>query len=94
VQGEKAAVAQQLGRGELDQAEVPPKEKALLELCGLLTEAPYKMTAEAIERVRSAGWSDNQIGEAVYVTAMFAMFNRIADAFGLEDPDYPGSMAK
>ena len=26
--------------------------------------------------------------EGVYITALFAFFNRVADAFGLEDPGY------
>ena len=30
--------------------------------------------------------SDEQIAEAVYITALFAFFNRVADAFGLDNP--------
>ena len=41
-----------------------------------------------MERLRQAGWADPQIGECVYITALFAFFNRVADAFGLEDPGY------
>ncbi|PYX23747.1 MAG: peroxidase, partial [Acidobacteria bacterium] len=38
--------------------------------------------------LRDAGWSEDQIAEAVYVTAMFAFFNRVADAFGVPSQDY------
>jgi hypothetical protein len=38
--------------------------------------------------VRDAGWTEPQIAEAVYITALFAFFNRVADAFGLDDPRY------
>ncbi len=34
------------------------------------------------------GWTDPQIAEGIYITALFAFFNRVADAFGLEDPRY------
>ena len=34
------------------------------------------------------GWSEDQIAEAVYVIAMFAFFNRVADAFGVPSQDY------
>jgi hypothetical protein len=29
------------------------------------------------------GWKEEQIAEAVYVIALFAFFNRVADAFGI-----------
>ena len=33
--------------------------------------------------MREAGWSDVQIAEAIHVTALFATFNRVVNAFGL-----------
>jgi alkylhydroperoxidase family enzyme len=41
-----------------------------------------------VQRLREAGWSEPQIGEAVYITAMFAFFNRVADAFGISPQGY------
>jgi len=41
-----------------------------------------------VQKLRDSGWSENQIAEAVYVTAMFAFFNRVADAFGIPSQDY------
>ena len=38
--------------------------------------------------LRDAGWTEPQIAEAVYVTAMFAFFNRVADAFGISPQGY------
>ena len=35
-----------------------------------------------------AGHGRREIAEAVYITALFAFFNRVADAFGLEEPGY------
>ena len=31
---------------------------------------------------------EDQIAEAVYITALFAFFNRVADAFGVPSQDY------
>ena len=53
-----------------------------------MTKHAYRTTDEDVERLRQVGWTDPQIAEAVYITALFAFFNRVADAFGLEDPNY------
>ncbi len=54
----------------------------------LVTRHAYRTTPEDTERLRQHGWTEPQIAEAVYITAMFAFFNRVADAFGLEDPHF------
>jgi alkylhydroperoxidase family enzyme len=77
-----------LSRADLDGAPVTESERALLGLVKKLTLHAYKTTDEDVEALREAGWTDPQIAEAVYITAMFAFFNRVADAFGLQDPDY------
>jgi alkylhydroperoxidase family enzyme len=59
-----------------------------LEYVELVTNAAYKTTPEDVQRLRDAGWEEDQIAEAVYVTAMFAFFNRVADAFGVPSQDY------
>lgn len=56
----------------------------------LVTQHAYKTTDEDVQSLRDHGWTDPQIAEAVYITALFAFFNRVADAFGLEDPGYFG----
>jgi alkylhydroperoxidase family enzyme len=43
-----------------------------------------------VQKLRDVGWSEDQIAEAVYITAMFAFFNRVADAFGVPPQDYLG----
>ncbi len=88
MQGERDSTIDHLRRGDLDGAGVGDSERSLLVLVELLTLNPHRTTAADIDRVRTAGWDDEQIAEAVYVTAMFAMMNRVADAFGLEDPNY------
>ena len=53
-----------------------------------MTEAAYRTTADDVQKLRDHGWTENQIAEAVYVTAMFAFFNRVADAFGIAPQGY------
>jgi alkylhydroperoxidase family enzyme len=54
----------------------------------LITDAAYRTTAEDVDKLRAAGWKEEQISEAVYITALFAFFNRVADAFGVPSQDY------
>ncbi len=53
-----------------------------------MTSHASKTTDADVSRLRDQGWTDPQIAECVYVTALFAFFNRVADAFGLDDPGY------
>jgi len=62
--------------------------RVLLDYVRLITEAAYRSTAEDVEKLRAAGWKEEQIAEAVYITAMFAFFNRVADAFGIPSQNY------
>ena len=57
----------------------------------LVTKAAYKTTPQDVQALRDAGWKEEQIAEAVYVTAMFAFFNRVADAFGIPSQNYLSS---
>jgi len=77
-----------LAAGKLEDAELSDAERALLEYAGKVTEAAYKTTAEDVQLLRDHGWTDPQIAEAVYITAMFAFFNRVADAFGVPPQNY------
>ncbi len=88
MQGGTDETVEALGRGELAAAAVTDQERALLEYVELLTKHAYRATADDAAKLRAAGWTDPQIAEAVYITALFAFFNRVADAFGLADPGY------
>jgi alkylhydroperoxidase family enzyme len=89
VQGADSEITAALFKGNLAAAPVTDAERALLTFVELVTRHAYKTTPEDVQRVRDAGWTEPQIAEGVYITAMFAFFNRVADAFGLEDPGYP-----
>jgi alkylhydroperoxidase family enzyme len=81
-----------LSRGDLSGASLPEDERVLLEFVELLTRNAARTTQEDAQRLRDVGWTDEQIAECVYITALFAMFNRVADAFGLADPGYLQSL--
>jgi alkylhydroperoxidase family enzyme len=80
-----------LVEGKLDEAGLTPAERALLDYIKLITDAAYRSTAEDVQKLRDVGWKEDQIAEAVYITAMFAFFNRVADAFGVPSQDYLGT---
>ena len=54
----------------------------------LITEASHRSTPDDVQKLRDLGWREEQIAEAVYITAMFAFFNRVADAFGIPPQNY------
>jgi alkylhydroperoxidase family enzyme len=79
---------QALVEGKLDEAKLSDAERVLLDYVTKVTEAAYRTTAEDVQKLRDHGWSEPQIAEAVYITAMFAFFNRVADAFGIPAQGY------
>ena len=87
MQGEAfGKVAQALRDGDLDAAGLPENERLLLEFAGTITKHAYRVTDEQVEGLRDAGWSDEQIAEAAYDAALFNLFVRLADTFGIEPP--------
>jgi uncharacterized peroxidase-related enzyme len=79
---------QALVEGKLDEAELAPAERVLLDYVAKVTEAAHRTTDEDVQKLRDHGWTEPQIAEAVYITAMFAFFNRVADAFGISPQHY------
>ena len=79
---------QALAQGDLAGAGLSDAERVLLEYVSKVTEAAYRTTHEDVQKLRDLGWTEPQIAEAVYITAMFAFFNRVADAFGIEPQNY------
>ena len=71
-----------------DPGEFDEPHRELLAFAKQLTIDPAETSDDDVQRLRTVGWSDNQIAEAVYVISMFAMFNRMADAFGLVSEDF------
>jgi alkylhydroperoxidase family enzyme len=74
--------------GKIDEANLTPAEYALMQYAELITREAYRSTHEDVEKLRDHGWTEDQISEAVYIIAMFAFFNRVADAFGVPSQNY------
>ncbi|WP_395094979.1 carboxymuconolactone decarboxylase family protein [Armatimonas sp.] len=87
-QGQDLSDVDAVGTGDLTKAKgLAPKERELLGFVKRLTLEPAKVSDLDVEALRKAGWTDEQIFEATFDTALFAFFNRMADAFGLDyDP--------
>ncbi|MGH2717502.1 MAG: carboxymuconolactone decarboxylase family protein [Actinomycetota bacterium] len=73
-----------LNSGDLSALAAP--ERLLLDFVRTVTQRANAVTDAQVDGLREAGWSDAQIAEAVYITALFALFTRLADAFGIQ-PD-------
>ncbi len=60
------------------------KTRTLLAFVCKVDEQSSAIQPTDIEALSRAGWSDAQIAEAIHVTSLFATYNRVANAFGLE----------
>jgi uncharacterized peroxidase-related enzyme len=69
--------------GDLSSTAFTPQEQALLVFVDKVTRASHSIHRGDMERMIEAGWSEPQIAETIHIAALFATFNRIANAFGL-----------
>jgi alkylhydroperoxidase family enzyme len=87
LQGETyAKAAQALRDGDIDAAELDPPHRLLMDFVATITRHAYRVTDEQVQGLRDAGWTDEQIAEAAYDAALFNLFVRLADTFGIEPP--------
>jgi uncharacterized peroxidase-related enzyme len=66
-----------------ESAALTDSQRTLLRFALKVTKDSQSVTPADIALMRDAGWSDLQIAETIHVTALFASFNRVANAFGL-----------
>jgi uncharacterized peroxidase-related enzyme len=66
-------------------ADLEPRVRCLCDLAVKVTQEPSRVTAADLDVLRSEGWSDAAIHDALQVIAYFNYINRIADAVGVED---------
>jgi uncharacterized peroxidase-related enzyme len=69
--------------GNLNSPELTAAEQALLKFVREVNLNSNKIEKRDVDALLQSGWSQLQIAEAVHVTALFATFNRVANAFGL-----------
>jgi uncharacterized peroxidase-related enzyme len=94
VHGGNDAVVLALSTGNLEDAPLTLPERYLLEFAGKVTLESYKVEEADIVDLRASGWEEQQIAECIHVTAMFACFNRVANAFGLRSQDLLSLISK
>lgn len=83
LQGTEKEQVDGIATAQLDKAKLPPKERALLDYVETLTRSPADLTDAMTQRLRAAGWKDEEIFETAFITALFAFFNRMSEAYGL-----------
>lgn len=60
-----------------------------------LTLSPAEMQEQDLERLRRHGFDDDAIADIVNVTAMFALYNRLAEGLGVDDePEFPPAISR
>ena len=70
-------------------ADLEPRHRALCDLAAKLTAAPATVSQEDVDVLRSHGWSDAAIHDAIQVVSYFNYINRVADAVGIEgEPEW------
>jgi uncharacterized peroxidase-related enzyme len=88
-QGASADLLGALRTGDLDSPLISSQERALLQLAGKVNTNSQAIARSDIDAAMQAGWTEPQLAEAVHIAALFAGFNRVANAFGLPSP-FPG----
>jgi alkylhydroperoxidase family enzyme len=87
LQGEAyGPVAEALRNGDLDAARLDAPHRLLMDFVETITMHAYRVTDEQVQGLRQSGWTDEQIAEAAYDAALFNLFVRLADTFGIEPP--------
>ena len=65
---------------DVGKVQTTPKERALLALAATLTREPAA-AGHAVRQALAAGWSTDEVTEAVFLVSMYNMVNRVADAY-------------
>ncbi|MFP5206642.1 MAG: carboxymuconolactone decarboxylase family protein [Acidobacteriota bacterium] len=72
-----------------NEAEIPPKLKALLNIAGKVQQSGKLVTGEDVAAARAAGATDLEIHDTVLIAAVFCMCNRYVDGLGAWAPQDP-----
>ena len=78
--------SEELVRGAIDDLEssaLPEKDKALLRFVTKVNHRAWEITADDMQPLSAAGWTDEAIYNAITVCALFNFYNRWIDATGV-----------
>ncbi len=68
--------------------DLAPADRAMLDYAAKLTRTPWAITAQDIEALRQAGFSNAAILDICQITGYFNFVNRLADGLGVELEPY------
>lgn len=68
---------------DLDAGRLTSAERALLAFVVEVNQGGESVSPATVTGLRDHRWTDLQIAEAIHLTALFATFNRVVNAFGL-----------
>lgn len=66
-------------------APISDAEKALFDFIEKMNRESNRLTADDLQRVKEAGWSEEAIYDAISVCALFNFYNKWIDATGVSD---------
>jgi len=69
-------------------AQIPEKDRTMLEYSAKLTLEPWNMIQEDVHKLREAGFGNADILDINLITGYFAFVNRLADGLGVELEPY------
>lgn len=84
VHGGSVEMLSAIQHNDLAHRSLSAAEQALLTFARKINQSSHTITRTDVDRVVDAGWSEAQISEAIHIVALFATFNRVANAFGLQ----------
>ena len=68
-------------------ADLPPRQRAMLDFAMKVALASHEIQDADFAALRAAGFSDEDAWDIAAIAAMFAMSNRLANAFGIRPND-------
>jgi uncharacterized peroxidase-related enzyme len=84
VHGGSAEALCAIQKNDLASSSLTAEEQKLLRFVQKVDSNSHEIDKADVDLLCQAGWSQPQIAEAVHVAALFATFNRVANAFGLQ----------
>jgi uncharacterized peroxidase-related enzyme len=64
-------------------ADLPPKQRAMLDFCVLVTKASATVVEEDRQALRDVGWTDKDIWDIAHTAAFYNMTNRVSSALDM-----------
>jgi uncharacterized peroxidase-related enzyme len=74
-------------------APIPEAERVLFKFLEKVNRESNHIRLQDVEELRSAGWPDEAIYDAISVCALFNFYNRWCDAAGVQDMPSAGYLA-